>query len=110
MFFKKSLLEKPSNLHQFFICFFTVLKKNRQTKENAGFVDDGNICSNSKLKKEHDATGILFSQFCDIENLAKKFPKIAKLVEFTLEREKKKKTFPIFLAQKNNHSLPQRGL
>jgi hypothetical protein len=39
-------------VHQFFICFFTVLKKNRQTKENAGFVDDGNICSNCKLKKE----------------------------------------------------------
>jgi hypothetical protein len=110
MFFKKSLLKKPFNVHQFFIRFFTVLKKIHQTKEKAGFVDDGNFCSNGKLKKEPVGKGTLFFQFCDIENLAKFFPKLAKLVEFTLEREKNPKTFPIFLAPKKKHSLPQRGL
>ncbi len=40
--------------------------------------------------KKNTATAILYFQFCDIENLAKIFPKIAKIVEFTLEKRKRK--------------------
>ncbi len=52
-------------------------------------------------------TGTL--EFCDIENWANFFPKIAKLVEFTLEIEINPKHSP-FSWPKKKHSLPQRGL
>ncbi len=59
---------------------------------------DGNICSNSKLKKEHGVPrGFYFFNFVILKIWRIFLPEIAKLVEFTLETEKKSKTFPIFL-------------
>jgi hypothetical protein len=43
--------------------------------------------------------GLLFSQFRDIQNLTNSSPTLAKLVNFTIEKEDSK-TFPIFFPQK----------